>query len=437
MRKVAKLVAALTMTASMAALVTTSADAQRRNRGEAAAPATPTVSRAFAVAYNPVNTAITAQDWATADTALVALKAAATTPYEQFLAAQTEFRIASGTRNSARQLTALDAMIDSNGAPEADRPRLLVAGGQLAYNAQDFAKAVSRLDQAVALGNATTEVQTLRIDAMFRAGQIEQGLAAGRALIDAERAAGRAVPETLFGLMARSLQEADRDAELSNLLIERLEAYPSAFNYRTAALVYLRTVPAEDRNLNIDTLRMVLASDAANDRRIYLEHVQNLAEEGLPYEVMQVISAARSSGAVPATDATFNGIADTQEPKLAEDRSSLPGLERRAMASPEARLATVAGDANLGYHNNARAEELYTAAMGKTGANADLINTRIGIARFQAGNFAGAVEAFGRVTTPLRLPLARMWTILARSRMAPAAPAPAEAPAAAPAAPAG
>ena len=430
MRKVAKLVAALTITASLATLASTGAEAQRRNRGEAAAPATPTVSRAFGTAYAPVNTAITASDWAAADTALVALKAAASTPYEQFLAAQTEFRIASGTRNAARQLTAIDAMIDSNGAPEADRARLFIAGGQLAYNAEQFPKAISRLDQAIALGNAPQEIQTLRIDAMFRGGQVDQGLAAGNALIAAERAAGRAVPETIYSLMARALQQADRDADLSALLIERMEAYPTAFNYRTAALVFLRIVPADDRNLNIDTLRFVLAADAANDRRIYLEHVQNLGEEGLPYEVVQVITAARASGVVPATDATFNGIADTQSAKLTEDRASLPGLERRALASPEARLATVAGDANLGYHNNARAEELYTAALTKTGANADLLNTRIGIARFQAGNFAGAIEAFDRVQTPMRRQAARMWTALSRAKMAPvAAPAAPAAPA--------
>ncbi|QJQ33115.1 hypothetical protein GV829_12240 [Sphingomonas lacunae] len=424
MRKVAKLVAALTITASLAGLASTSADAQRRNRGgEPAAPAAPTVSRAFGTAFAPVNTAIVAQDWATADATLPALKAAAATPYEQFLAAQTEFRIASGTRNAARQLVSIDAMIDSNGAPEADRPRLLVAGGQLAYNSGDYAKATSRLAQAVALGNATIETQTLHIDAMFRSGQTSEGLAAGAALIAAEKAAGRPAPETIYSLMARSLQEADRDADLSALLLDRMEAWPTAFNYRTAALVYLRVVPAENRNLNIDTLRFVIAGEAANDRRIYLEHVQNLAEEGLPFEALEVIRAARASGAVAATDATFNSIADTQEPKLAEDRSSLPGLERRALASPEARLATVAGDANLGYHNNARAEELYTAALTKNGADADLLHTRIGIARYQAGNHAGAIESFQRVQSALRSPLARMWITLTRAKMAAAAPA--------------
>ena len=424
MRKVAKLVAALTITASLAGLASTSADAQRRNRGgEPAAPAAPTVSRAFGTAFAPVNTAIVAQDWATADATLPALKAAAATPYEQFLAAQTEFRIASGTRNAARQLVSIDAMIDSNGAPEADRPRLLVAGGQLAYNSGDYAKATSRLAQAVALGNATIETQTLHIDAMFRSGQTSEGLAAGAALIAAEKAAGRPAPETIYSLMARSLQEADRDADLSALLLDRMEAWPTAFNYRTAALVYLRVVPAENRNLNIDTLRFVIAGEAANDRRIYLEHVQNLAEEGLPFEALEVIRAARASGAVAATDATFNSIADTQEPKLAEDRSSLPGLERRALASPEARLATVAGDANLGYQNNARAEELYTAALTKNGADADLLHTRIGIARYQAGNHAGAIESFQRVQSALRSPLARMWITLTRAKMAAAAPA--------------
>jgi Flp pilus assembly protein TadD len=93
------------------------------------------------------------------------------------------------------------------------------------------------------------------------------------------------------------------------------------------------------------------------------------------------------------------------------------------MASPEARLATVAGDANLGYNNNARAEELYSAALTKTGADAELLNTRIGIARFQAGNYTSAIEAFERVQSPLRSPVARMWIALSRSRIAAAAPA--------------
>lgn len=430
MRKGAKLVAALTMTVSLVAMAGTGAEAQRRNRGEPAAPAAPTVSRGFGTAYGPVNTAITAQNWAAADAALPALRAASTTPYEQFLAAQTEFRIAAGTHTAERQLSSIDAMIASNGAPEADRQRLFIAGGQIAYNLSQFAKASGLLQQAVALGNASQEVQLLRLDAMFRADQTADALAYANTLITEARAANRTVPESVYSLMARALQEADRDADLSSVLLDRMESYPTEFNYRTAALVFLRVAPSDNRNLNIDVLRFVIASGAANDRRIYLEHVGNLAEEGLPYEAAQVIQAGRTANLIPTTDATFNSILSTQQDKLTEDRASLAGLERRALASADAHLATVAGDANLGYRNNARAEELYTAALTKTGADADLLNLRIGVARFQADNFAGAIESFDRVQGALRRPVSRMWTTLARSRLAPvAAPAAPAAPA--------
>lgn len=436
MRKVAKLVAALMMTVSVATVATTSAEAQRRPRGEPAAAATPQVSRPFAAAFTPVNTAITASDWATADAGLPALKAASTTPYEIYVAAQTEFRIASGMRNVPRQLASVDAMIDSTGAPAADLPRLYVAGAQLAYNQEQFAKAASRLEQAIALGNASEEVALLRLDSLLRAGQIEPAIAYGNSVIAGHRAAGTVVPENLYSLLARGLQEVDREADLASLLVDRAVAYPSEFNFRTAALIYLGVVP-DNRGVSIDTLRLMLAAGAANDRRYFVEHVQNLADEGLPYEAVQVITAGRAASLIPATDATFNEIANTQGDKLAEDRTSLPGLERRALAAPDARLATIAADANIGYNNNARAEELYTAALTKTGADADLINTRIGIARFNAGNFTGAIEAFERVQGAVRGPVARLWMALARSRSAPVAPAVPAAPAAPATPPAG
>lgn len=433
MAKLATFVSGLAMAAAIGAVVATPADAQRRNRGEAAAAAAPAsgnpqVSRPFATAYQPVNTAVAASNWAAADAALPALAAAATIPYEKYLAAQMDFRIAVGLANASRQLAAVEAMIASTGAPAADLTRLYVAAGQLAYNADDYAKAATYTRQGIDAGSTTEGLATLELDALLRSGQLDKGLTTARAQIAAAKAAGGRAPDAIYGLVARALVEADRTAEFMEITVLRAGDYPTAANFRTAALAFLQNTP-EDRGKTLDIMRLLTAADAMSDRRYYLEYVGNLVEDGLPNEALTSIAAGRAANLIPANDATFNEIEGSQRPKLAEDRSSLPGTEGRAMTNASSRLAMRAGDAYLSYDNFAKAEELYMVALTKSDADADLANTHIGIARVRGGNNAGALEAFAKVTGD-RAPIARMWEALVRSRMQPAAAAPAAAPAA-------
>ena len=427
---VAKLISALALTASAFAVASTPADAQgRRNRGggeEQQQPATPPVSRPFAQAYQAVNAAIQTSNWTEADTALAALRAAAASDYEKFVTAQTDFRIASGQSNAARQAAAVTAMIDSNGIPAADQQRIYMAGAQMAYNGQDYANAAARAKRAIELGATEEVLPTLMLDAYIRAGQIDQAVAAANDIIARSNAAGHPAPEAVYSQLARGLQEADRNQELLDVLLRRAAAYPNQLNLRSAALIYLQNSP-EDRSRSIDAMRLISSANAMNDRRFYLEYATSLSEDALPNEVLTAIAAGRAASLIPAGDATFRELETTARDNLAEDRASLAGGERRAIAAPDARLATRIADAYLAYENYAKAEELYTAALGKTGADTALINTRLGIVRFHAGNTQGALDALAQVSSGPRAPLARLWEALVRSRAtpAPAAPAPA------------
>lgn len=404
----------------------TSADAQRRNRDQAQQPAEadrPQVSRAFATAYGPVNTAITANDFATADAGLPALRAAATTPYELFVYAQTEFRIATAQNNAARQLTALDAMVDSNGAPAADAPRVVVAAGQMAYNARDYAKAAQRFERAIALGSTADNLHILHLDSLLRSNQLDQGLAAARQQIAAAQAAGRPAGEQVYSLTARALQEANRTPELLEMLGLRARAYPTAANMRSLGIIFLQNQP-DNRGTTLDVMRTLTEANALDDRRYFVEYAAAAVEEGLPNEAIAVVNAARTSGRAPANDTTFNEILQSQNAKLAEDRSSLPGSARRAREVPEARLATLTGDAFMSYGQYPQALEMYALALTKNNADANLLNTRIGMARFRSGDIAGARQAFEAVQGP-RATIAAMWLGLIdqRAAAAPAAPA--------------
>ena len=438
MAKISKIVSAFAITVSIASLAVSSAEAQNRSERPAAAPAAPQVSRAFGTAYQAANTAIqaatTAQaeqaaatpvSWTAAETAVAALHAAATAPYEHFLSAQADFRIASGKRSVPGQLAAVDAMIASEGIPAANQPGIFAAGGQLAYNAQDFTKAASRIQRAIELGSTTEGLPVLYLDALARGGQIEQLLTVSRAAIASATAAGTVAPDAYYSFPARALQEADRNAELADWLVKRAQAYPTPGNVRSAGVAYLQNTP-DNRGITLDVLRLMTAAQAMSDRRFFLEYAAEVAEEGLPNEAMTVIAAGRASGLIPATDRSFNEIEASQRDKLAEDRASLAGAERRAMAAPDARLATLIGDAYLSYNNNEKAESLYTAALGKTGADVGLINTHLAIARFHAGNMDGALQALALVQDG-RAPIARMWEAVIKARQAAAAPAPAAA----------
>lgn len=388
---------------------------------QAAASRAPAVSRGFQTAYQPVNTAITAQNWAAADGALAALKAAASSPYERFLAAHADFRIANGLRNDARVATAATAMVDSNGAPATEMPVVYAVAAQTAYRSRDFAAAAARAERAQQLGATEPALGNIALDALFRSNQTDAGLARYRALLAAAQTAGRPLPEDAYSITAAALQAANRNNDLIDVLVKRAVAYPTAFNFRAGTQVFLQNRP-EDRGLSIDGLRLLTAANAMNNRNFWIEYGRNMIDDAAPNEALQVVTAARTAGVVTASDRTFSEIETLARGKLAEDRASLPGSETRARARPDAQLATRVGDAYLSYGDYAKAEEFYRLAQGKTGADAGLINTRVGIARFRAGNYARAIEAFNAVQGA-RQPLAQMWAALAQSKLTPAATA--------------
>ena len=102
--------------------------------------------------------------------------------------------------------------------------------------------------------------------------------------------------------------------------------------------------------------------------------------------------------------------------RIAGDKASLPGLEKDARL-PSAALATLsgAGDAFLSYGEAAKAAEFYKLALAKPGVNVPVMQTRLGIAQVDMGDYAGAQASFAKVEGP-RKPLAQLWTIYAQQK---------------------
>ena len=94
--------------------------------------------------------------------------------------------------------------------------------------------------------------------------------------------------------------------------------------------------------------------------------------------------------------------------RIAEDRASLAGVDTKARAAANGTLAMKTAAAYFGYGDYAKAVDLYRVALQKGGVDANVVNTRLGIALALAGQKAEATTALQAVTGT-RADLAQLW----------------------------
>ena len=88
----------------------------------------------------------------------------------------------------------------------------------------------------------------------------------------------------------------------------------------------------------------------------------------------------------------------------------LAGEEKRAAGAAKGDVAMQTGDAYLGQRNYAKAVEMYRLALQKGSIDANVVNTRLGIALALSGQKAEAKTAFGAVAGSPRADIARFWS---------------------------
>ena len=126
-----------------------------------------------------------------------------------------------------------------------------------------------------------------------------------------------------------------------------------------------------------------------------------------------MLQAGLDAGALQPTTPLGNGrtvgaaIADFQT-RAQRDQAGLAGEARQAQAAANGRYARNIGDTYYGLGRYAEAVQMYRLAQTKGGEDANLINTRIGMALASAGQRAEAETAL-RAVTGTRADLAKLW----------------------------
>jgi hypothetical protein len=376
-----------------------------------AKPASFNLSKGVREAVAAAQTALAANDTATAGAKLAEAKAAASTPDDNYVIGSLNYDLGRKTNNNAQQLEGIDAMLASGKVDAAQQPNFYLAQGQLAYQAKQMAKAEQAIGQAVQLGVADPNAYALLVEAKNANGKPAEAVETLEGAVAKQKAAGQAVPSEWYGRgLSIALKAKPKDAPTqaklaaatSRLAQSWIEAYPTKTNWRDTLIIY-RDLNKIEPDQELDLMRLMRTAGALNGERDYMDYVQATYLK-FPAEAKAVLEEGSTAGFVNLKAGTGKELYDLVKGKIAADKASL------SKSAATGRAALGAGDAYLGYGEWANAIEMYRMALSKGGVDANVVNTRLGMALARSGQKDAAKQAFSQVTGP-RAGLAKYWTI--------------------------
>ena len=311
----------------------------------------------------------------------------------------------------------VDLMLESGRVAPDQQAALYTAQGQIAYQANNYDKAITALTAAQKAGSANADLTPLLVESYAKKGQTLTALQTIDQGIDANQKAGKPTPKEWFpraftiayATKPNAPDYAAIRAEASQINRKWLAQENSGTVWHDVLLMYTESHQG-DAELANDVRRLMYATGGLKSAPDYLEYAEAVYQKN-PGEAKTVLDEGVKKGAYTfAANRNANEINDIVTKRVAADKAALPSSEKAAGTNPAARIAISVGDGYYGYGNWAKAVEMYKLALTKQGADANLLNTRIGMALARSGDAAGAKAAFAQVQGP-RKELADFWTV--------------------------
>ncbi len=399
---------------SASVIATAPAEAQKKKKGEAAAaPAASTIilTKEERVAMAPVQAAITAKDWATAQTALAAATPAATSPGGRYAIGRFQLEIGLGTNNTAMQAQGLENLVASGQVAAVDLPTIYRNQGVLANNANNKAKAEAAFAKVVELSPNDPEALITLAQVKTELKKPAESVQLISRAIELKRAAGQKADESWYKYALKLAYDGRSNPALreasQKLSRDLLAAYPSQENWRDGLLIF-RDTNSLDPAAGLDLLRLMRASGSLAGERDWYDLADGLYKGANYAEAKAVLDEGVAKKMIDPKKAAFSELIRLASARMSGDRASLPGEESKAMAASTGIGALKIGDAYYGYGDHSKAVALYRAALTKGGVDSNLVNTRLGMALLGSGDRAGAETVFRSLTGP-RQNLGAFW----------------------------
>lgn len=349
------------------------------------------------------------KDIATAQAKAAEAVAAATTPDDRYVANSIAYDVARATKDPVKQAQALDGMIASGKVPAANVGQFNLVRGNLAYQAKDFARAEAALDAAVKAGVNSPDVTALLVESKAGQGKNAEALAALEQAVATADAAGRPLPEAYYGRGISIGYKAKLAGPVERLTQSWLKNYPKQDNWRDALITY-RDLNKLDAEQELDMWRLLRTAKALKGEADYYQYAEAVYLK-FPGEGKAVIDEGVAAGMLQLKpNSNIKSFYDTSSSRQKADKADLPAAAASAAKAANGVAARATADSYLGYGDYAKAAELYRLALQKGGVDANVVNTRLGMALARQGQKDQAKQVFSQVTGP-RQALAKYWII--------------------------
>ncbi|WP_338446076.1 hypothetical protein V5F89_13100 [Pelagerythrobacter marensis] len=379
--------------------------------------AKPNYTKGFVEVYQPLGKRLEAQEDPTALKAEIpALTAAVESDDDKFVAGQAIYTIGVRAEDAALQRRGLNMMLESGKIAPENRALSLFASGQLAYQAEDYAQARERFEQAAAAGYEDANLQGLMAETYFAEDNYAAGLASLKQAIEARDQAGQPVEENWIKrgfAIAYNNQLADQAADFGKLYIEH---YPSPDVWGDAIAVQRSFYDYDDQSL-LDLMRLADRTDSLRSERDYVDYISAADARRLPAEVGRIVDAGLAANMLNPSDVLVTEAKATAAAQTGPARADVAQLEQDARGSGATALdAAAAGDMYLNFDNTAKAIEMYELALTRPDVDRARVLTRLGIAQVDQGQFAEAKANFDKVEGP-RAAIADLWALYAEAQL--------------------
>ncbi|NYT39772.1 hypothetical protein HZY97_03300 [Sphingomonas sp. R-74633] len=403
-----KLALAAVLSLGTTALTVAPAAAQKKD-DKKADPNALKVSDDFRKAAAAAEVAVKAKDWTTAEPQIVAAEAVAKNDDEKYYSAWLRLQLELGRGNEAGQAIPLQVLAGNPRTPPENvgpyTARLNFLQGKAANSAKKYPDVITYMTKARQLGEKNIDISLMMANAYAAMGKNVEAAAEARNSIEFAKASGQKAPEAWYQFAIPKVNASGNRDATADWLAYYLKDYPTVKNWRWAMEVLGQGAKGTDRNAKIeriDLYRLRRGTNALADRGDYADYAYVAQSSGLPWESISVIDEGRKAGKLPATDPDTTKIYGAAQAGVKSSPSLDALVKQGGVDNADALLA--AGD-------NARALQLYDAALAKGGANADEINLHRGIALSRLGRKDEAKTAFASVKTGPFVNVALLWQV--------------------------
>lgn len=381
-------------------------------------------SKGFIAPYKDGLAKIEAADATGIAAAGAAMKAAIEKPDDSYLLGN--YYLSAGTKlnDPATTIEGLDLLIASELTPPENRQILYFQKGAQAFNGlKNYSLAAQSFEKAYELGLRRGNVDVNAANAYTLLNDHNNAIKWLKIAADAKIAAGEAVPDQYYRLMATNANKANNPVLLADTMQYIVTQKPTSDYWHDAVVLYLR---AQDLNSQdkLDLLRLMRETDTLRYPQQYAEYVEMADARRYPAEVAAVLDEGFASGIIKKSDVAFSDSYSAAKGRITGIRSSWDRDETEAMGSSKGYLALLTGDAMLAGGDYARATKMYEAALQKgsiidsSGKNQnDRAAVRLGIALIKQGRYAEAKTALAKATTVTGREIADFWTAYADNKM--------------------